>query len=735
MNAEPRGAADFDDGDAQLHERLARRFDAQLARAERDYSNLNLGVGRATDGRSTADGIVAERAVAERTAGGRRQRAGITTGWPRLASTVVAVGVLAVVGLIGVGLASQPDVVHGGPSQNAESPSAEPLQTIPAEIDGQKVYTVAQQDVWQNLDGSFLLRAYVIAVPVPCPSSAASTAAEFDLVPACGDVILAPYPWNAASVGGLQGKTFGLLAPKTLDLLTPWLNGPEIVIRVHSHDSEAAQCGAEFLSQCENALVVEGVVWASAVPTTPPVPSPTAASSNSIPAEIDGQKVYSMAERDVWNNLDGSFLLRAYALSMAGMSCPRAVPALSTTAETDLVPKCGTMGLAAANAQDMQSSGSYSAWIGLAPKTMDLLTPWLDGPEIVIRGHTHDPEAAQCGADSLSDCESALVIEAVVWPEIPTEIDGQKVYSVSDQAEWENLTGSFYLGAYVQFSAPSCPPPQPGESQPPAEQELVGYCSFVGLLPSPIATWEGVDLSRTVRAAASSYGLLAPFFGGSEIVMRVHTHDPQAAECSAAQRDLCDAAVVVEAVVWPASSRTSTPTQSPSPPTPSPTDTSTGVEPSETPAMSGGPTSVPTSGATSGIGSNIPASINGETVYRAANMPPNSTLSFLLGGVLESVNPCAPDVLCPIPATLTVDGLTVENQAETLPSLIGTNVVVRVERSKTVGTCTGDQYPLTEELVVTQLLCSGPAVVGSTDASASSAPPVVALPSPTSHEP
>jgi hypothetical protein len=519
MNAEPRGAVDLDPADAQIHERLARSFDAELRRAQRDYPRL---------------------AVARRSEAGReRTGRGSRVGWPKLASAVVAIGVFAVVGLIGVGLASRPGTVAGPGS----APPRPAVATIPAEIDGQKVYSVAEGAEWANLTGSFLLSAHVIDRPIPCPSAmqTPSSSAESDLVPECGVIALV----DDLDPGQVPYAIVTAVAPKGRDLLTPWVGGSAIVMRVHTNDPEAAQCGAALLSQCEAALVVEAVVWPAAEPAGSP--SATTSQSDTIPPQIDGEKVYRAAD-----------------------------------------------------------AGSF-----------------------------------------------------------PT-------------------SGSFLLGGI--FTRPDFMPPCPAPiDMNSADTQLVFGCGQSAIDGLPLAWTSTIDEPNN-----------------QILVARVHIHDPLAAQCSATYKDACEAAIVVESVVWRSNAVI----------LPSPTAESSGATippisvPSETPARSPGasPVEIGTDG--------VPVTYDGETVYRAANLPGAST--YLLGGVLGRDPSCTPatgiSAQPPACGYWMVDGLVVGNKVAIPSSDVGSVVVVRIQVARKVATCVGSPCRTSDTLVVTEVVWVGPAL-------------------------
>jgi WD40 repeat protein len=124
------------------------------------------------------------------------------------------------------------------------------------------------------------------------------------------------------------------------------------------------------------------------------------------------------------------------------------------------------------------------------------------------------------------------VVEAVVWPVVPSEINGVHVYRASDQASFASLKGSFLLGGLVTY--PHVVPPCPLEAGPPGDgQGLLPYCywpSIDGLALSPKSSFDEP--------------------GNEIVVARVHVNDPAAAECQPSVRAECEAAIIVESVVW-----------------------------------------------------------------------------------------------------------------------------------------------------------------------------------------
>jgi hypothetical protein len=517
MNTEPNGGTG-DAGD-ELRERLTRRFDAELAQAQRDYPNLG---------------------VARRT-GAAGARAGSGHMWPRLASGLVAVGVFAVVGLIGVGLASKP-VQVAGPADSGLAAAG-----IPTEIDGQKVYLVTDHPDWATT-GSFLIGGYLPGgTLLACPQPSGEPQAQLDLAPSCGMGLLTDAPGD----GGSQGIQ---LAPKTASMYSGWLGAP-VVLRAHLNDTESTQCPADIREQCQKSLVVEAVVW------------PT------VPSELDGQKVYRAADRASFP-ASGSFLLGGRVSKPDVMPpCPARID--QTQAEQQLIPYCVVFSIDG---------------LGIAPKSN---AGFFDEPknEIVIaRVHVNDSQAAGCPASTLEQCKSGIVVESVVWRS-SVLIDAMASSSPSS----------------VSSAAPSA-----------SSQVAVG-------------TGEGV-----------------------------------------------------------------------------------GPVPSETPAISLPPTPGPSSEPSIGPDANgVPASYGGQTVYRASSLPADA--GFLLGGVLGRDSTCAaPTGVSAKPPACgywKVDGLAVGNMVSIPDSLIGSVVVVEIQRSKTLGVCAGGPCRTTEILVVTRIVWSGSAAV------------------------
>jgi hypothetical protein len=179
---------------------------------------------------------------------------------------------------------------------------------------------------------------------------------------------------------------------------------------------------------------------------------------------------------------------------------------------------------------------------------------------------------------------------------IPNQIDGQRVYRVTDKVEWRALSGGFLLGAYVVRYTPPCPPRL--VTLPPAEAALIATCSDQGFPQVNLMASAGDPYNDSpLFPAALGASALDGWVDGLPIVMRAHTHDASAAQCQADQLAACQAALVVESVVWPS----------------------------------------------------VPTEIAGEHVYRAADKATFGSLkgSFLLGGLVTT-----PDVIPPCAAPM-----------------------------------------------------------------------------------
>ncbi len=287
------------------------------------------------------------------------------------------------------------------------------------------------------------------------------------------------------------------------------------------------------------------------VPPTPAIEPTVIMGSSGFPVSVGGQPVYRLDDRATWQNLNGSLLVAAGA-PFGDPSCPALLgsPTPGPAADADLIGGCPSVILF--NTAGFTYGSGGTGW-GTAPKglSLDSIAGW-GGHIIVLRIHTHDPEAAQCSPAAQAACENALVVEAIVWPSVPDQIDGARVYRDSDQwsGELATLDRSFLLGGVVsvfpagqQFS--QC-------SASAAAAQLLPYCS------TNETTIDGVQIAPSGEIEAMP---------NEVVVVRAHVKDPLASECPTDVRTACEQSVVVESVVW--SSRPYSTGQSEPIPTPS----------------------------------------------------------------------------------------------------------------------------------------------------------------------
>ena len=428
-------------------------------------------------------------------------------------------------------------------------------------------------------------------------------------------------------------------------------------------------------------LVVAGLMWRpSAVPGVAPAPSGLVVGFGGIPAQIDGQRVYLVVEQKEWETLSGSFLLGGFAHGDFA-DCPASLD-LSPNPEMHLLSRCGRR---VELRSDKLPGTVGSVGVFVAPQSSSLLYGSEGGPAVVVRVHTHDPEAAQCAADNRADCEAAVVVEAVTWPYVPTEISGEPVYRASDASSFNTLGSTFLLGGVVtepDLIAP-CPAPVDGSA---AEQELIPYCTWVAIDGLPVAP-KGVAIGDLRNRPA---------------VVRVHVNDQRAAMCPVTVRTDCLGAIVVEAVEW-LGEPLAIPTDSLGP---TPTPGTTGSLNPDVPVTAESP--IPWD---SGATVEITTTFNGQPVYRNVDLPAANT--FLLGGTITRDTTCAaptmPQAMPPGCGFWMLDGAKVGTAVNVPEELIGQRVVAQMERSRVLAVCPGGSCT-SDILVITAILWySGPA--------------------------
>lgn len=409
-------------------------------------------------------------------------------------------------------------------------------------------------------------------------------------------------------------------------------------------------------------LVASGLLLGPAAgPAVGPGPASSSGvvmGADGIPTQIDGQRVYLVTERTKWQNLSGSFLLYGY-LAVPEPFCDNIINApTQAPAEAQLLGTCGSLALISGPTVAARDSAGFVALAWKAPADV---FRWFGGPAVVVRVHTHDPDAAGCTAPQAAACEAAIVVEAVVWPVIPTQIAGERVYRAADAASFPK-SGSFLLGG--PFTKPNfvatCPA-QPGLST--AEQQLITTCNFLAI--------DGLDVAPESNIDEPNNEI---------VVARVHIGDAEAALCPVTMQVQCKAAIVVEAVVW----RGAAPAPI-SPATP-------GVAPSLLQAESGSAGPVVSAASTARLGPDgVPTTLNGQPVYRAASLPTAPT--WMLGGTLTRDSTCAapatPLAKPPGCGYWMIDGVKVGTMVDIPESLLDQPVVVQIDRSRSLAVCPG----------------------------------------------
>ena len=313
-----------------------------------------------------------------------------------LGAAAMVVAVVLAVGVIGP---------VTGPNRSAAPPTASPGATatsaatsgtypdgIPRQIDRRPVLRGESilRHVAQSQDATpFLVGGYVYAFYADCyvePSAPGSP-----LLAPCND----GFHLGDAPPG--TGGGFGprLVVDAALQDLT--FSGPG-VLRVHVHDRRAADCAQAIRQRCEQAIVVEAVVWAGTA--TLPV------DADGIPQEIDGEAVLRgayIAVKVAATVDDAPFLVGGWATGPMAWRCPAATPGRPVHALLPCGPGTGIQLMAGPDRAD-----------GLLVMSID--RGLLPAPgAVVLRVHVHDALAASCPETNRTLCEQTLVLEAVVW--------------------------------------------------------------------------------------------------------------------------------------------------------------------------------------------------------------------------------------------------------------------------------------------------------------------------------
>ena len=231
--------------------------------------------------------------------------------------------------------------------------------------------------------------------------------------------------------------------------------------------------------------------------------------ADGIPNQIDGERVYRVGET-VESQKQGGYLLGGYVFRETA-NCP-----------ADATPLVACFGLGPTAGSDVATGGvDVSVAIDVSDPNPPALDGWIGAPIVAsMKG---------CTWDNGTPCPP--VVMSIVWPTVPTEIAGERVYRATNQVSFPT-SGSFLLGG--RFTKPDFVPPCPAPiNLSAAEQQLMPWCFVQTIDLLPISPMSSIDQPKN-----------------EIVVARVHVNDPLAAQCPAAAQADCKAAIVVESVVW-----------------------------------------------------------------------------------------------------------------------------------------------------------------------------------------
>ncbi len=171
----------------------------------------------------------------------------------------------------------------------------------------------------------------------------------------------------------------------------------------------------------------------------------------------------------------------------------------------------------------------------MAPKSLprEAFVGWI-GHVVVLRAHTHDPEAAGCTEADRAKCEQALVVESIVWPSIPDSINGEHVHQGAEllDGSLEKLSGDFLVGGLARMDRAN---PLKECASSAAARKLAISCE------SPYTTVGTVWLAPISSAHPTN---------GYVVVVRAHMDQATAAACPSLLKYQCEQVVIADSVVW-----------------------------------------------------------------------------------------------------------------------------------------------------------------------------------------
>ncbi|HEY7942377.1 MAG TPA: hypothetical protein VID25_10550, partial [Candidatus Limnocylindrales bacterium] len=297
---------------------------------------------------------------------------------------------------------------------------------------------------------------------------------------------------------------------------------------------------------------------------------PTASSgivlgANGIPASIDGEQVLTPAAAldRAQASTDASTFLVGGWLTDARVPCPTTDSAGPALLDTGI---CGGQPALLGSPPFDQLGRSFVDWNGPILWTLFLKDSGLPEPlpsgspddpltldvAVVLRVHTHDASATSCSAEVRPRCDLAIVVNAVLWRAtvgpvaiaspfgplyadgIPSTFEGQPVLRPSQaaaRAAASTDASTFLVGGWVGtvYSYTGCAKPSGSEG----DQVLTRTFCGTYLNESPTGVTEG-PLELHFRTSVS-----ADWQGVGPAIVRVHTHDPLATTCAAANQDAC----------------------------------------------------------------------------------------------------------------------------------------------------------------------------------------------------
>jgi len=131
------------------------------------------------------------------------------------------------------------------------------------------------------------------------------------------------------------------------------------------------------------------------------VGSRASGSASSVPSEIAGEHVYRATDQSSFASLRGSFLFGGL-VTTPDVIPPCPAPMGQSDAELQLIPYCSWVAIDG---------------VQLAPKGTAIAE--LKNQMAVVRVHVNDPLAAGCQPTVRAECETAIVVESVVWTSNP----------------------------------------------------------------------------------------------------------------------------------------------------------------------------------------------------------------------------------------------------------------------------------------------------------------------------